>query len=117
MPITNPAQLPEAFLFFTIKLLDNGGFAIVAYGESVTEGTKLKELQGRYLSRGGASLPYMEKFAPPPTDGTLVWQSQNLVSYDKHISQEADDLISLVEEPAQNAAGVETTCMYKKQGT
>jgi hypothetical protein len=31
-----------------------------------------------------------------------------------HISQEADDLISLVEEPAQNAASVETTCMYKK---
>jgi hypothetical protein len=32
-----------------------------------------------------------------------------------HISQEADDLISLVEEPAQNAAGVETTCMYEKR--
>ncbi|KAH0563447.1 hypothetical protein GP486_001984 [Trichoglossum hirsutum] len=32
-----------------------------------------------------------------------------------HISKEADDLISLVEEPAQNAAGVETTCMWEKR--
>jgi hypothetical protein len=46
-----------AFLFFTIKLPDNSSFAAVAYDKNITKGTKLKELQNRYLSGGGVSSP------------------------------------------------------------
>jgi len=80
MPITDPARLPGAFLFLTIKT-PGGNFAGVAYDENITKGTKLKDLRDRYLGGSGSNLPYMERFAPLPTDNTLVWQGQNLVSY------------------------------------
>jgi hypothetical protein len=89
MVITNAAKLPGAFLFLTIKT-PKGDFAGVAYDESITKSTKLKELQERYLKGSGPNLPYTERFAALPLDGTLVWQGKDLVSYgmDYHIISE-----------------------------
>jgi hypothetical protein len=83
MPITidNPAKLPGAFLFFTIKTASGSSFAGVAYDEKITKTTKLQELQQSYLSSGGAKLPYMERFTQVATDGTSPWQGKDNVTY------------------------------------
>jgi hypothetical protein len=85
MPIDNPAKLPGAFLFFTIKTAQNTSFAGVAYDESITKGTTLQQLQQRYLSSNATNLPYMERFAQIPTDGTSVWQGKDNVTYGERL--------------------------------
>ena len=86
MAITDPARLPGAFLFFTIKT-PTGSFASVAYDEKITKTTKLQDLQQRYLSGNGAKLPYMERFAPITSEGVSTWQGKDNVTYGKYSSQ------------------------------
>jgi len=86
MPIVNPARLPGAFLFFTIKTAQGASFAGVAYDENITKTTKLQDLQQRYLAGGGAKLPYMERFTPI-TEGTSPWQGKDNVTYGNYALQ------------------------------
>jgi hypothetical protein len=81
MSITNAAKLPGAFLFFTIKTASGATFAAVAFDENIAKGTTLQSLQAKYLGSGGANLPYMERFADMPTDGTSAWQGKEAISY------------------------------------
>jgi hypothetical protein len=80
MTISNAAKLPGAFLFLTVKT-PSGNFASVAYDENIQKGTKLKDLRQKYLADGGVNLPYNERFAVLPADGSKVWEGANLTSY------------------------------------
>ena len=91
----NPAQLPGAFLFFTIKTPAKGtgaaavgstSFAYVAYDPNIDKNTKLKDLQARYLSDSGANLPYMERFSQISTTSASAWQGKESVTYGRHYS-------------------------------
>ena len=84
MPITNPAALPGAFLFFRITAAGGSTFAGVAYDENINEKTTLVELQKKYLLGAGANLPYMERFAEIK-DGVNPWQGKNQVTYGEYL--------------------------------
>ena len=85
MPITNPARLPGAFLFFTLKTPQGLKFAGLAYDEKIDSTTKLQELQKKYFSNNGINLPYMERFTEITEADGSGWQGKSGTTYGEYL--------------------------------
>jgi hypothetical protein len=73
--INNPAQLPGAFLFLSIKTKTGEKIATVAYDENIQPKTKLADIRNKYLK----ALPYNERFGL--YDSAKIWEGDGMTSY------------------------------------